>query len=94
MEPLAEVWRRASSQQSEPPSSVIAVMAGLALVLVLGPGCRDAIISTARSLVPEPSLWPVTRILVTITHEDAHAAAPCARGVDWRASDSTPTPRA
>ena len=58
MELLAEVWRRASSQQLEPPPSVIALMAGLALVLVL-----------------VPSIWPVTRMLVTITHEGAHAVA-------------------
>jgi len=55
---LREIWRRALSQQTDPPASVIALTACVALALVL-----------------VPSLWPVTRLVVTITHEGAHAFA-------------------
>jgi hypothetical protein len=53
---LAEIWRRASSRQTDPPAWVVALTAVVALVLVTA-----------------PRLWPVTRLLVTITHEGAHA---------------------
>jgi hypothetical protein len=56
VELISEIWRRATSQQPDPPAAVIALTAAVALALVL-----------------TPTLWPVTRLLVTITHEGAHA---------------------
>ncbi len=56
MEVLAEIWRRAAAAQPAPTAAIVALMAGLAALLVL-----------------TPSLWPGTRMLVTITHEGAHA---------------------
>ncbi|MET0693635.1 MAG: M50 family metallopeptidase [Propionibacteriaceae bacterium] len=56
MELLTEIWRRAVSQQPDPPAAVVALMAALAVVLVV-----------------TPTLWPLTRLAVTITHEGAHA---------------------
>jgi hypothetical protein len=53
---VAEIWRRATSRQTDPPAAVVALMAVLALLLVLA-----------------PRIWPVTRMLVTIAHEGAHA---------------------
>ncbi len=55
---LQELWRRAVSQQPDPPAAVIALTAVVAVALVL-----------------VPTLWPVTRLMVTITHEGAHGVA-------------------
>jgi hypothetical protein len=56
VELLAEIWRRSVSPQPDPPATVIALMAALAVALVI-----------------TPTLWPLTRLAVTITHEGAHA---------------------
>ncbi|MGD7789555.1 M50 family metallopeptidase [Propionibacteriaceae bacterium Y1700] len=52
---LAEIWRRATTEQPAPEPNVIAGIAIVALVICASPA------------------WPVVRMLITITHEGAHA---------------------
>ena len=48
----------------------------------------------AFALVALPSIWPYTRVMITITHEGGHAFAALLTGRSFRESGCTPTRRA